>query len=260
MKILLTLILVVSQMTFAKATTVFWGDTGHRTVGLIAEKNLSKKALRNIQKILGNESLAMASTWADFVKSDSTLNAQTSAWHYVNIPEGKSYEEMEKNPKGDVIEAIDRMVAILKDSKKSSEEKRFSLRFLVHLIGDIHQPMHAGRAEDLGGNRIKVKWFGKDSNLHRVWDSDIIDGFGLSFTELSEAINFADKNQVKAWQSSRQDVWAKESQEIAQKLYANTKDGDKLSYRYIYDHDQVLKMRLLQAGVRLAGVLNGIFR
>jgi hypothetical protein len=243
----------------AKDVKPYWGDTGHRVIGYIADKHLSKKARRMVKQILGNESLAMSSTWADFIKSDSILNAQTSAWHYVNIPDGQTYEQMQKSPQGDVIEATDRMIRDLKDPNLSIEKKRFALRFLVHLIGDLHQPLHTGRAEDLGGNRIRVRWFGRDSNLHRVWDSDLIDHLNLSYTELAEAINFPTQEQIRQWQSTDHRTWVEESRILAQKVYDSAKNNDNLGYRYAYDFDEDLKLKLLQGGVRLAGLLNKIF-
>lgn len=243
----------------AKVIKPSWGDTGHRVIGYIADKHLSKKACRMVKQILGNESLAMSSTWADFIKSDSVLNAQTSAWHYVNIPDGQTYEQMQKSPQGDVIEAIDRMIKDLQNPNLSIEKKRFALRFLVHLVGDLHQPLHAGRAEDLGGNKIRVRWFGRDSNLHRVWDSDLIEHLNLSYTELAEAINFPTKEQIRLWQSTDHRAWVEESRNLAQKVYDSAKNNDNLGYRYAYDFDEDLKLKLLQGGVRLAGLLNKIF-
>jgi hypothetical protein len=245
---------------FSEASTLkpFWGDNGHRVVGYIADKYLSKKARKKIKQILGNESLAMASTWSDFIKSDSTLNAQTATWHYVNIPDGQTYAQAQKEPKGDVIEAIDRMMKDLQDASASIEKRRFALRFLIHLVGDLHQPLHTGRADDLGGNKIKVRWFGRETNLHRVWDSDLIDNMGLSYTEIAESINFANKEQIRTWQSTDHRAWVDESRVAAQKVYASAKDDAKLSYRYAYDFDEMLKLKLLQGGVRLAGLLNKV--
>lgn len=247
---------LLPSSNFAHQNRAFWGETGHRIIGHIAEQYLSKKAKKAIKEILGNESVAMASTWADFMKSDSVTNAQTSAWHYVNIPDGQTYAQMQKNPKGDVLEAIDRLVKDLENKETSLEKKRFALRFLIHLIGDLHQPMHVGRAEDLGGNKIKVKWFGRETNLHRLWDSDLIEHQSLSYTEFSQAINSPSKEQIKLWQSTDHYAWAEESQVLAQKLYKSVKENESLGYRYAYDFDETLKMRLLQGGVRLAAVLN----
>ncbi len=255
---LLVASLFAPNFVVASTPKPLWGDNGHRVVGYIADKHLSRKARKKIEKILGNESLAMASTWSDFIKSDSSLNAQTATWHYVNIPDGQTYEQMQKDPRGDVIEAIDRMMKDLQDPATNIEKKRFALRFLIHLVGDLHQPLHTGRAEDLGGNKIKVRWFGRETNLHRVWDSDLIDNMELSYTELAESINFPSKEQINTWQSTDHRAWAEESKAAAQKVYASAKEDAKLSYRYAYDFNEMLKLKLLQGGVRLAGLLNKV--
>ena len=135
-----------------------WGQTGHRAVGQVAENHLTKKAKKNIKKLLGNESLALASTWMDEIKSDSTYD-YANEWHWVTIGDGETYAESEKNPNGDVVEAIERMKQILKSDTASNQNKVRALKFLAHLVGDIHQPLHVGRGDDRGGNNLKVKWF-----------------------------------------------------------------------------------------------------
>src|SRR6185436_2956752 len=166
---LIVLLFIYSQTVFG------WGVTGHRAVGLIAERNLSPTAKKKLEKILAGESIAMVSTWMDEIRSDSTYN-HTTDWHWVTIETGKTYEESAKNPNGDVIMTIDRLIAELKSKKLSAKQELEHVKMLIHLIGDIHQPLHVGCCDDQGGNRVRLKWFREDSNLHRVWDSDMIDG------------------------------------------------------------------------------------
>ncbi len=234
---------------------VAWGPTGHRVVGEVAESHLSKKALKKVTLILEGESLAICSNWMDYIKSDSSFDS-LSAWHYVTIPSMDKYHN-EGELKGDVIQAIDRFTMELK-TKKFSVDEKFALRSLVHLIGDIHQPLHVGNGLDRGGNSVKVKWFGRSSNLHRVWDSEMIDGQKLSYTEYAAWINTAKKDQVSKWQSAGVLVWAEESLNYRESIYDIPENG-KLGYRYSYDHIAQVNFRLLQAGVRLAGVLNEIY-
>ena len=232
-----------------------WGPTGHRVIGEIAETHLSKKAKKNIEKILQDESLAMCANWMDFIKSDSSYDS-LSAWHYVTIPSIEKYHN-EGELKGDVIQAIDRFILELQ-TKNFSVDEKFALKCLVHLMGDIHQPLHVGNGLDRGGNDVKVKWFGKYSNLHRVWDSEIIDGQKLSYTEYATWINTAKKDQVAKWQSSGVMVWAEESISYRESIYDIPENG-KLGYDYNYAHIDEVNLRLLQAGIRLAGVLNEIY-
>ena len=134
------------------------------------------------------------------------------------------------------------------------------LRLLIHFVGDIHQPMHMGRKEDSGGNGIKIFWFNQPSNLHRLWDSDIIESQQLSYTEYTAAINHPGKTDLNKWLNDDLSVWAFESYGISRKLYSKVKADEKLSYRYTYDNLDLLNDQLLKGGVRLAGLLNQVFR
>jgi len=232
-----------------------WGPTGHRVVGQIAEMHLNKKALKKVKLVLEDESLAICGNWMDYIKSDSSYDS-LSAWHYVTIPSMEKYHN-EGELKGDVIQAIDRFILEL-ETKNYSVDEKFALKCLVHLIADIHQPLHVGNGEDRGGNSVKVKWFGRSSNLHRVWDSEMIDGQKLSYTEYAAWINTAKKDQIAKWQTQGVMVWAEESVSYRESIYDIPENG-KLGYQYNYKHIDEVNQRLLQAGIRLAGVLNEIY-
>ncbi|GAA0188166.1 S1/P1 nuclease [Fulvivirga kasyanovii] len=230
---------------------------GHRTVGQVAEKHLSKKASKKINEILDGESLAVVSNWMDDIKSDDAYD-HTHAWHWVTIPDGQTYEESEKNPEGDVIATIERLISELKQGNLQKKDEAEKLKMLVHLIGDIHQPLHVGHGEDMGGNKVRLEWFWENSNLHRVWDSDMIDSKKYSYTELADIVDNVSKEQVKAWQSSGVRDWANESVALRKQVYDIPEDK-KLSYEYRYYNWSTVKLRLAQAGIRLAGVLNEIY-
>jgi hypothetical protein len=233
-----------------------WGPTGHRVTGWIAEKHLSKKTRKAIEKILAGQSLAMASTWMDEIRSDSTYDYMVD-WHWVTIPKGEIYQETVKNPNGDIIQTLERIVRDLKTTKLSDAQHREYLRILIHLTGDIHQPLHVGARDDRGGNDIRVTWFGNTSNLHRIWDSDMIDHSRLSYTELAESLQTPTEEQVRAWQKASFYDWARESQSYNPRVY-DYGDG-RLGYDYAYVNFPIVRQRLLQAGVRLAGMLNEIY-
>lgn len=237
---------------------VVWGQTGHRVVGQIAYMNLTKKAKKNIEKLLGKEGLAIISTFADDIKSDDQYN-DFKPWHYINFEGDESYEDSKKNPKGDLIVGIQKCKDILLDPNSSKEDKIFYIKFLVHLIGDLHQPMHIGKASDRGGNSIKLKWFWKNANLHSVWDSKMIESFGMTYSELSSNLNNHSKKQVEAIQKGSVLDWVNETRLTTNEVYKSAKDGDELSYRYMYDHFETVKTQLGKGGLRLAKVLNDIF-
>jgi hypothetical protein len=238
------------------STTAFgWGETGHRTTGYIANKYLNKKAKKAIEQILGGRSIAMVSTWMDEIRSDSTYN-YTADWHWVTIPDGMTYEQTEKNPNGDIIMTIERLIAELKTKKLPAKQEAEYLKMLIHLVGDIHQPLHVGRP-DRGGNDVKVNWFRTESNLHRVWDSDMIDGTKLSYTELAESLDKPAAALVQSWQKASVRDWATESINYRPQVYDY--GNGRLGYQYSYKYFGIVRERLLQAGIRLAGVLNEIY-
>ena len=250
-KIVLLLVLAcISLSAFS------WGVTGHRVTGYIADKHLSKKTRLAMQRILGQQSLAMVANWMDDIKSDSLYN-HASTWHWVTIQNGETYDQSVKNPKGDLIQTIERLIAELKSKKFSGKEEAERVKMLIHLIGDIHQPLHVGFGDDQGGNRVKVTWFDDETNLHSVWDTYLIDHTKLSYTELAESLPKQDAVQVKALQNSTVRDWASESMSYRKQVY-DIGNG-KLGYKYHYKYYNIVQDRLTQAGVRLAGVLNDIY-
>ena len=233
-----------------------WGPTGHRVTGWIAEKHLTKKARTALRKILGGQSLAIASTWMDEVRSDSAYNYMTD-WHWVTIPDSVQYEQSVKNPNGDIIMTIERIVSELRDGKLPRDEEIERIKILIHLVGDIHQPLHVSAMDDRGGNNVQVMWFGEHSNLHRVWDSDIIDGTRLSYTEMAESLDTPGAAEIRSWQKSSVYDWARESQSFLPSVYEY--GNGRLGYHYSYVNYPIIRHRLVQAGVRLAGLLNDIY-
>jgi hypothetical protein len=247
--------LMISILAFA-SSGFCWGPTGHRVTGQVAEKYLNKKAKKKLNELLQGKSLAFISTWMDEVRADSSFKFMDD-WHWVTIPDGITYQESEKNKNGDIIQSIEKIIAELKTKKLSREEQVLRIKILTHLIGDIHQPLHVGARPDRGGNNVKVMWFKNESNLHRVWDSEMIDDSKLSFTELTSSLDTPSADNIAKWTSATPIDWAVESQSYAETVY-NIGDG-KLGYEYTYLNFPTVRLRLLQAGIRLAHVLNEIY-
>lgn len=242
----------------AYSNDIFWSKTGHRVTGEIAERYLSRKARKQVYKILQGQSLAEVSNYADDIKSDPAFR-KYNPWHYVNFPADKKYEDVTPNPEGDVVIAVRKCISVLEDKSTTAEDKSFYLKMLVHFIGDLHQPMHIGRAEDRGGNDIQLQWFDKGTNLHRVWDFHMIDDFGMSYTELADKLPELSRKAVKKMQKGTLLDWVEETHEITNEVYASVQVGDKLRYSYSYRFWGTVEEQLLRGGVRLAGVLNKIF-
>jgi len=248
--------LILCLVLFISVEAFSWGPTGHRAVGLIASKHLSAKAKKNIMKILGQNSLSEVSNWMDEIRSDSTYK-DMGDWHWVTIETGKTYDQSPKNPKGDVIATLERIVSELKKHTLDKKTEEEYLKILVHLVGDIHQPLHVGCCDDQGGNKVKAKWFGRDTNLHSIWDSNMIDDSKLSYTEFASFLDEPDQVTVASWQKNSVREWADESMTFRKQVY-EIGDGN-LSYKYSYKNLPTVKQRILQAGIRLAGILNEIY-
>lgn len=241
-----------------------WGQLGHRIVGEITNSYLTAKTKEEIKKILGNESIAMASNWADFIKSDTTYK-YLDVWHYVNLEKGLTYEQFKNGLKAGtpVADAYSAIVFLTKELKKKTlpkDKKKMYLKLLIHFVGDVHQPLHVSPVGTRGGNDIKVQWFGRATNLHSVWDSDLIEGQQLSYTEYATHLNHTTLTQRKKLQADPLSRWLYESYTIAQNLHNEiTETNPRLSYRYDFDHIDLVDQQLLKGGVRLAGLLNEIF-
>ena len=247
---------VAAAMSFQ---VLSWGQTGHRVTGAIAEIYLTPKAQLAISQLLINEDLAEASTYADEMRSNPSEFWKKTAnpWHYVNVFEGKTYSDIVPPPEGNAVTALEMFTKQLKSKKASLEEKQLALRFIVHIVGDLHQPFHAGNGTDKGGNDVKLQFFWEDSNLHRVWDSGLIDRENLSYTEWTNKLSRKiSSQQAKEWMEVNPKVWIAESAKLRDNLYP---ENDKLSWDYQYQNMPIVKQRLQMGGVRIAAYLNDLF-
>jgi len=255
-------ILVLAVVLYLPLNVSAWGMLGHRIVGQIAESHLTNKARKGVKEVLGNESLAMASNWGDFIKSDPTYDYLYN-WHFVNLPAGLDkqgvFDILDTEKGANVYNKIPEMVAILKNKQSTADEKRMAMRLIIHLVGDLNQPMHTARKEDLGGNKVFVTWFGEKSNLHRVWDESLIEYQQLSYTEYANAINFPTPVQLNAWKGSSLKDFVYGSYEACNRIYSNIKPEEKLSYKYNFEFIGLLNEQLLKGGICLANVLNDIY-
>jgi len=236
------------------------GQTEHRVTGEIAERHINARTKQAIRGLIGYQSLAEASNYADEMRSDPAEYWQKTAgsYHYVTIPKGKTYEEVGAPSRGDAVVALDMFAKTLRDPNASKADKSLALKFSIHIIGDLHQPLHAGNGTDRGGNNIELKFFGKDTNLHRLWDKGLTSQRQLSYTEWS---NWLDKEitseDIKAWQTSNPLVWINESVKIRDTIYPKK---DSLGYDYLYNNLPIIKRRLKQAGIRIAFYLDELFK
>ncbi|QEC74631.1 S1/P1 nuclease [Mucilaginibacter ginsenosidivorax] len=237
---------------------ISWGFKGHRAVATIAEKHLTSNTANVVKAYLKGETITNVSTWAD-----ENRDKATSSWHYLNLPLGLNHDQfldaVSKQGNDNVYSAILKVEAMLKDNTSTPVQKNEALKYLIHLVGDAHQPMHVSRKEDKGGNTIQLQFDGKGTNLHALWDSRLIEHEGLSEADIVKQYDWANDAQIKKWQADSPMEWLWESYQISTELYADVKSGQTIDEAYYKKYIKTIHLRIDQAGVRLAGELNKLF-
>lgn len=258
-RLFIAILFTISFPAFAFA----WGHIGHRTVGLIAAQYLTPKAQQEIAKLLQpGETLASISTYADEIRN---ARPDTRRFHYVNIPllasEYVPTRDCRSSDEGDcIIAALERFRLELANVKETRERRAFALKFIVHLVGDLHQPLHCGDNDDRGGNDVKVTWFGpaeRQPNLHGVWDYAIIERDGRSDTSWARDLTAnLSVTEIQKLQEGTVTQWALESQRAAKDFVYKIPASHQLGQAYYEKSLPVVEERLRKAGLRLARVLN----
>jgi len=248
------------------ANAFAWGYEAHRVIAEIAEQFLQPQTVHQVRALLAIENvttLADVSTWADEIRPQ---HPETRHWHFVNIPvhpsagEPKDYDAKRDCPRDDcVVAKITEFERVLSDQQKSDRERLEALKYLVHFIGDVHQPLHASDNHDRGGNDVRVTFMGHPTNLHAVWDTGIIApavngnerGYGM---RLVQSIT---RSERKRWSRGDPVAWANESHRIAVRtIYGRLLQSGTLPEKYQTAALPIANEQLERAGIRLARVLN----
>ena len=265
-----TVITLLSIFMLMNATAAFaWGPMGHDVVAAIAEQHLTPKAKKNISKILDGKSIVYYSSWMDSIQNspywENGYN-KTKTWHYANVDKGLTYQTMTKNPDGDVVTGLEFLTKELMENfnNLTDSTKADYVKMIVHMVGDLHCPMHAGRLSDRGGNGMKVRWFGQNTSLHSLWDSKIVESARKwNYSEWVEQLDRTDKKFKKSVMCGTYEEWFVDTVEGAARIYEYVEnmgvENPNLSYKYVYEFTPLLEDRLLVGGYRLAYVLNMIF-
>ncbi|QXV63653.1 S1/P1 nuclease [Mucilaginibacter sp. 21P] len=235
-------------------TLASWGYIGHRAIAMIAQKHLSSNTAYVVSAYLKGDVMSDVATWAD-----EHRDPKTASWHYLNLPSGLDHDAFVKaviESDDNVYTAILKTEASIKDKNVPANAKNEALKYLIHLIGDAHQPMHVSRKEDKGGNTIQVRYDDKGTNLHSLWDSKLIEHEGLTEQEILKRYDNATAAEIRKWQSDSPVEWLWESYQISAELYTLTKSGKTINDAYYQKYIQVVHHRIVQAGIRLAGELN----
>lgn len=236
-----------------------WGQKGHDVVAYIAENHLTPEAAQRVSAVLGGHSPVYYSNWMDNA-SHTPRYAYTKTWHYMNIDENETLESQPRNAKGDILTALNGIIDRIEKGKLSKEKEFDELRMLIHLMGDLHCPMHAGRSTDYGGNRVKVLYFNRETNLHSIWDSSLVESaHNWSYSEWQFQIDRVTEEFAAQMQQGTIEDWFLQTWTIAKKVYEVTPEGSRISYDYIAAMAPVIEQQLLLGGLRLAGVLNQLY-
>ena len=249
-RILMSLVAMLSLMLGATVAHA-WGSQGHQVIAGLALAQLTPKARAEVARLLAIEpgqTLVSVSTWADEHK-----NPSTARWHYINFPRDSCTFEVERDCPGGqcLVAAIERQTVIL--SSNAPDEKRLNaLKYLVHLVGDVYQPLHAGYLDDKGGNKYQLQAFMRGSNLHAFWDSGLIksmnedvDQMTVRLQKVKASVAPQKFNAIRAAEQSCQIVGT-----------AGFYPDRRVGQDYVDRFAPVLEGRLSAAGVGLAGLLN----
>ena len=252
---------IVFCLTMATVfSAMAWGPKGHDTVAYIAEKHLSKKTLQKVLEVLDGHSLVYVANWMDNA-SHTDEYAYTKTWHYVNVdPSEGSYANSVKAASGDAVTAINTLVDNLKSGELTPEQERVQLMMLIHIVGDIHCPMHAGHKSDRGGNGTQVKYFGKQKKLHSVWDSEIVESaHRWSYSEWQDQIDRATPKQQQAYMQGTPNDWIEETVILANEVYESASEVGNMSYDYVAEYAPIIEQQFLKGGLRLAKLIEDIY-
>ncbi|MDR3652890.1 MAG: S1/P1 nuclease [Paludibacter sp.] len=233
---------------------------GHRIIADIAYQNLTEKVRTQVDKVLGKRGIVYDASWADEVRSDKKY-AYSYQWHFQDLDDNMTSGDLKKlldNPTAEgehLFFAIDSMTARLRKNKNDAE----ALKFLVHFIGDLHQPLHLGRKDDLGGNKIEVNWFGRKMKLHAVWDSGLIESERMSYTEFSQFLQ--DKYEPRKAEFKKHNILQSvEAVYAVRNMIYSYDTTDTNDYHYVFFFADKLDEMLYRGGIQLANVLNAIYK
>jgi hypothetical protein len=231
-----------------------WSTPGHRVVAGIAEKHLNSVALKNVQALLQGQSMADVSNWADQV---GRSRREAAGWHFINIPIEVSDPDPDKfcHPKDCVLSKVNQLMALLKSTSGTPKERSEALKYVIHLVADLHQPLHVGNREDRGGFKLQLIFFDLPTNLHMVWDHELLARQGLDEATL---ITQLDGLAQERWSRGTPRDWVLESFAVAREVAYNNVSG-KLGSDYLEQCTPLVRTQLAKAGIRLAKVLNEIW-
>lgn len=246
-----SMLCMMSYQTFA------WGQIGHYVIGYMADMQLRKSVRKKVERVIYPMSIGRTGPWMDEIKSDNNFN-HTFPWHFMTSEHGE-YNEAIQEKGGNIYQEILRLKTELKAGNLSPQKESEMLKMLIHLVEDIHQPLHVGTGQDRGGNDVKVLYFNRETNLHAVWDSGMIDNQSMSYTEIGNELSRRINPELeRKYRNSTIDDWVAEAVALRPMVY-QLPENNKLSYQYGYENYKYVEERLIAASIRLAQILEEIY-
>lgn len=251
---------IIFFLTLCVASAFAWGKKGHRIVAQVAYDNLNGKARKQVDKVLGKHGMIYLSSWADEIKSD-TIYPQSGDWHYQDLDGGLSdaavVATLTDYPKvgGNMFRVLDSLEVVLTNDQNNHD----ALAFYVHIYADRFCPMHVAHLDDKGGNAVKMRWFGQNTNLHSVWDGKIIDSKGFTYTEYAAYLHDVYGKHKKIVRKMTDEETILQTYHLTDAVYQYQSTWNGNAYHYAYQWMDEMEWQLYTAGVKLAQALNTIF-
>jgi len=239
-----------------------WGPVGHDLVARLAAAHLTPAASARVAEILGpGTSMASISSWADQIRRE---RAETGPWHYIDIEITNKHLDMTRDcPKGDcIIAKLAEFRKVVVDPSATAVARKEALMFIVHFVGDMHQPLHCADNHDKGGNDVKLDFFGRPSNLHSIWDSGLLGRTGDEEKLFAVYTAELTPKNFRKWSKGSVEDWAEKSHKAAVKVVYGKLPKPPVAINAQYEAlaDSVVKEQIERAGARLAAVLNATFK
>ncbi len=251
-------IAILLLLLMLPTTSYGWGKRGHDVIAHIAECHLTKGVLEGVTELLDGRSMVYYANWMDSA-SRTAKYRDTYTWHYFNMEMRDDCSTAKRERHGDLLTAAEELEARLRDESLTREERGVALRMYIHIIGDMHQPMHIGREEDHGGGDIPVVYFVESTSLHAVWDYHIVEGcHSWSYSEWQQQIDRLNEAEVRAVTAGGYAEWIDATHEVTREIYRRTPAEHRIFYEYVDHFTPIVEQQLLYAGLRLAAKLNMI--
>lgn len=237
-----------------------YGPTGHRVVAQVAENHLTPKAKEAVSALLKGRNLTQIATWVadkEAIESSEFWKKAQSRWHSVHVQTGEQYQKTSVDKQGDAFIALEAYMRTLKSPTASNQKKAFALKFITHLIGDLHQPIQPLIDKEGDYESLEVEWMGQEIELRSIWENELLTHQQLSYSEIAQFSDTKNERLIQHYQEKMPIEWVEESLILRDRLLADV--PAELDEKYALKHFPIVKGQLRKAGIRLAGVLNEIF-